>query len=231
MKTPVGGVIAVTAAVVLSTALRAETPAPDVKATFVELNAPEARPYRDTGDRAIDRLAMTMITDVNNAVVRNGAVAAVDQCHLKDIPMKDGTVGGMPRIKAVKLTSLKVRNPANAPDAAEQLALGRMKEDLEAGLAPSVLVQRVTLAGGGTEWRVYKPLANIRQCANCHANPGDMPEDLRTKLAQKYPSDQATGYTLGDWRGLMRVTVSDPPPPPAPPAPVKQEPTRRGRRG
>jgi hypothetical protein len=133
--------------------------------------------------------------------------------------MKEGLVGGMPRIKGMKLTSLKLRNPANAPDAAEKLALENVKTGLDAGNPPSLLVQKVTLPSGAVEWRVYKPLANIRQCGSCHAKPEEMPEDLRAALAKKYPSDQATGYSLGEWRGLVRVTVADPAPP-APPAPA-----------
>lgn len=213
----------------LGSGVRAES-APELQASFVDPDSPEARPYRYIGARSIDRLAVTLITDVSNAVLRNGPVAALDQCHLKDIPMKDGLVGGMSQITGMKLTSLKLRNPNNAPDAAEKLALEKVKSDLESGVAPAVVVQRVTLPSGAIEWRVYKPLANIRQCGDCHAAPAAMPDDLREALAKKYPSDQATGYELGDWRGLVRVTVSDPPPPPAPaasPAPVTNKKTKK----
>lgn len=231
MKTkPPAGVVVLATLAVLGSPLRAEPAASDLQATFVDVTSPEAKPYRDTGDRAIDRLAITMITDVANGVARNGAAVTVDQCHLKDIPMKDGLVGGMPRITAMKLTSLKLRNPANAPDAAERAALETMKAQLDTGLAPGLLVQKVTRPGGATEWRVYKPLANIRQCGVCHAKPEEMPADLRQKLEQKYASDQATGYTFGDWRGVMRVTVADPPPPPKPVPPTPPTDARKGRR-
>lgn len=221
-----GGVIGLAALALLPAPARSETAPAEPQATFVDLDSPEARIYRDTGDRAIDRLAITMITDVANGVANKGAVATMNDCHLKDLPMKSGTVAGLPRITAMKLTSLKLRNPGNAPDAAEMLALQKVKRELDIGTPPSILVQKVVLPNGSTEWRVYKPLANIRQCGVCHARPDEMPEDLRLAIQQKYPNDQATGYSQGEWRGVIRVTVADPPPPPPPPAP-KPAPTTK----
>jgi hypothetical protein len=200
-----------------STALMAgEGEAPSVEAAFVDPGSPEAAPYRGVGEDAIGRLMMTMITDTSGAVARHTEVASLPTFHLKDLPLKNGTVAGLPRITAVKLTSQKLLNPANAPDAAEQLALARVQADLEAGTPPRVLVQRIDRAGGGTEWRVYKPLAMIRQCGTCHAAAEEQSPELRTALHERFPSDAASSYAIGQWRGLIRVTVAEPAAPVAP---------------
>jgi len=64
-------------------------------------------------------------------------------------------------------------------------------------------------------------------CAGCHGDPGQQSPALREKLNRLYPTDQPTGFAVGEWRGLIRVTV-DPNPPPAPkPAPKKSPPVPR----
>lgn len=192
--------------------------APELQAEFIEPESAETKAVRDAGDYAIGRLGMTMVTEASSTVAQLGAVAALDTCHLKDVPMKNGTIAGMPRIVAMKITSTKVRNLANAPDAAEQAALARMQASLDAGTPLRTIVQRVTPPTGKPEWRVYKPLATVKHCLVCHGAVDEMPADLKTALQTKYPNDQATGYRDRELRGLIRVTVADAPPTPVPAA-------------
>jgi len=196
-----------------------DAPPSEIKASFVDPLAPEARSYRSAGEYAIDRLVMTMITDSARAVSDGKEVEALATFHLKDVPKKNGTVAGLPRITALKFTSLKLRNPDNAPDAADSLALQEVKNQLEGGVPPRILVQRIEPPSGGTEWRVYKPLANIRQCGSCHGPTEQLAPELRDAIAKNYPKDEANGYQVGEWRGLIRVTVADEPK--ALPAPKK----------
>lgn len=217
MKTEltVWAVVTVASLGMTTTSLGGETEQAGVQASFLDPDAAEARSFRNAGEYAIDRLMMTMVMDASSAVARHTEVAALATFHLKDVPMKNGTIGGLPRITAMKLTSLKVRNPANAPDAAETLALNKVQQQLERGVSPGVLVQRVELPSGSHEIRVYKPLAVIRQCGTCHADTDAQSPELRLAIQEHYPSDQATGYSLGQFRGLIRVTVADEPAPTA----------------
>jgi hypothetical protein len=146
-------------------------------------------------------------------VAKSGAEKAIDVCHLKALPLTGEIIAGMPRITGVKRTSLRLRNPANAPDAAESLALARVEKDLASGILPKVLVQRVDRAGEKTEWRVYRPVGVAQQCVTCHGPPESLAPGLRARLAERYPTDQATGYSVGQWRGLIRVSVAEAPTP------------------
>lgn len=213
----------------LACSLLAQDTPPEPEASFVDPDSAEAKSYRVAGSHAIDRLVMTLLTDCSAAVAGNKEVEALPTFHFKDVPLKNGTVAGMPRIKAVKLTSFKVRNPANAPDAAETLALTRFRMGIENGAPPPILVQQLKQAEG-TEWRVYKGLANIRQCGTCHGSPDEMTPELREALQKKYPDDQGNGFRLGEWRGVIRVTVADPASPGAaatPPAKTSASTTKR----
>lgn len=201
----------------------ADTPAPassEVSAAFVDPDAPEHSEVRAIGERAINRLGITMANEVTVAVAKSGAEKAIDVCHLKALPLTGEIIAGMPRITGVKRTSLRLRNPANAPDAAEKLALDRVQKDLESGTLPKVLVQRVERLGEKPEWRVYRPVGVAQQCVTCHGPRESLAPDLQARLAERYPADQATGYAVGQWRGLIRVSVGEAPPPP-PPAPAK----------
>jgi hypothetical protein len=185
-------------------------------AEFIDPEAPEVAEIRAVGERAINRLAMTLVNEVSNAVAKGGVEGAVEVCHLKALPLTGEIIAGMPRITAVKRTSLRLRNPANAPDSADTLALQRVEKEIEAGKPPKLVVQRLDLDGGKREWRVYRPLGLLPQCVECHGPREQQPAALRAKLEQLYPNDQAVGYLAGHWRGLIRVSVSDPPPPPPP---------------
>lgn len=210
-------VLVVAAFVVMPNRLwSAETPGASkgpIVAEFVESDDPKIAEIRALGERAINRLAITLVNEVAVAS-KKGPENAVEVCHLKALPLTGEVVAGMPRITAAKRTSLRLRNPANAPDEAELLALRSVERDIERGKAPAqLLLQKVTQPGGGTEWRVYRPLGLLGHCVACHGPRENQTPELQAKLKQLYPNDQAVGYAPGQWRGLMRVTVSDTPAP------------------
>lgn len=207
-------------------ATAADTPGqamPAIVATFVDPDAPENAEIRTLGERAINRIGVTLINEVSVAVAKSGAEKAIDVCHLKALPLTGEIIAGMPRITAVKRTSLRLRNPANAPDEAEKLALNKVQEDLTTGILPKVLVQRLDRPGEKSEWRVYRPVGVAQQCVNCHGPPDTLAPGVQSKLTGLYPADQATGYAAGQWRGLIRVSISDPPAPHPTPKPTKAE--------
>jgi hypothetical protein len=186
-----------------------------VNAAFVEADSPALTELRDHGERAINRLGATLLNEVTVAMAKVGAEKAVDVCHLKALPLTGEIIAGMPRITGVKRTSLRLRNPANAPDPAEKLALARVEKDLANGILPKLLLQRVERPGGTPEWRVYRPVGVAPACVTCHGPRESLAPDLAARLAARYPDDQATGYAAGQWRGLIRVTVAEAPPPQA----------------
>ena len=216
--------------VALCRALAAEATTPgtaSVKAVFVDPAAKEVAEIRSLGDTAINRLAFTLVNEINTAVSKGGYESAVEIAHLKSLPMTGDRVTGLPRIKTIKRTSLRLRNPANAPDAADQLALERVLKELASDFGPSkILIQKIEAPGAGPEWRVYRPLGAASVCLKCHGDPAEQSPALRAKLNSLYPVDQATGYRIGEWRGLLRVTV-DAGPPPAPKAAPSAPPKKK----
>lgn len=202
-------------------AFAAEPAAPAINATFVDPASKDGAEIRSVGEAAINRLAFTMVNELNTAIAKGGLESAIELAHLKNLPKTGDRITGLPRIKTVKLTSFRLRTGNNAPDAGDQLALDQVQKELTSDAGPpKVLVQRIDApAGGAAEWRVYRPVGVMPVCLKCHGDVNEQSGELRAKLAKLYPADQATGYRAGEFRGLLRVTVDNPPPPP-PPSPA-----------
>ena len=51
----------------------------------------------------------------------------------------------------------------------------------------------------------YKPIViNNEACLKCH---GNVEGDLAKVIKATYPEDRATGYKMGDLRGMIAVTI------------------------
>lgn len=104
----------------------------------------------------------------------------------------------------VKRTTTRTRNPANAPDSLEAEALRHFARFVESEAElPEGYVQ-ITPAG---DYRYYMPLRLAPMCLQCHGPRDRLDPAVRQVLDTRYPTDQATGYGQGDFRGLVRVTV------------------------
>jgi hypothetical protein len=181
------------------------------RAVFVTPATPAEKEIQGVGDFAIDRLMLTMVNEVKVALDSGTPQEAVDMCHLTGLATS-GPIPGLPRINAIKFTSQKIRTSANTPDAADKLALDYFGQTPVVGAAQShSLVQRIDTPNSEPEWRVYKPVAVTSKCLICHGNPADQSPALRGKLKALFPEDQATGYKVGEWRGVIRVTVGETP--------------------
>lgn len=165
-----------------------------------------------TGKATAETLVRTLTAEMGAALGRGGPAAAVEFCQISAQGLTAGVAaGGEPTVIGVKRTSLKVRNPANAPDAAESAALERVRASIARGEPPpELLLQRVEPPGAPDEIRFYRPLKVAATCLACHGDPAAFPAELRETLARRYPRDAATGYQLDGWRGLLRVSLAAP---------------------
>lgn len=187
-------------------------PPPLREAAFVNPDDPAVREVRRIGESAATWISRRLINEAASSAVAHSPVRGLGVCHLLNLPERGPPLPEFPRVTAIKRTSLRLRNPANAPDALEGQALDRIRRSIEAGAPlPPLLLQRVDYANGTREWRIYQPVTVGPHCAACHGSPEKQPDNLRAVLRERYPTDAAVGYRWGDWRGLIRVTVADAP--------------------
>lgn len=105
---------------------------------------------------------------------------------------------------AIKRVSLQNRNPVNAASAEEQVVLNEWsKVQRTRQPLPAYAIKPLTEGG----YTYYKPITiNNETCLKCH---GDIAADSSLGKAIKsiYADDKATGYGLGDLRGMIVITL------------------------
>ena len=98
----------------------------------------------------------------------------------------------------LKQTSLKLRNPANAPDEFESRILKRFEEEKK----PKEYYEVITV--NQEKFFLYMfPLEIKESCLKCHGDRENVPAFVK----EHYKEDTATGYHLGDIRGAISVKV------------------------
>lgn len=175
--------------------------------SFVNPDDPAVAEIRRLGQRTIDQAGNALLGEVRRVMADTTPALAVGRLHLKDYKLP-ATAPGKPTVIELRRTSLRVRNPANSPDAADRAALEHIQKQLEHGdPVDNVLVQRVTLPGMAPEWRVYRPLGTLKQCLDCHGRPEALAPGVAETLQVFFPTDNAIDYQNGEWRGLIRVSL------------------------
>ena len=141
-------------------------------------------------------LSAQLIETIKN----QGPAAAIDYCNAAAYPITDSLATA--NKATIRRTSLKFRNPANAPNGAEAAVLNAFAEAKANGdkLGPKVDME-------GDKVHFYAPILLKGVCTNCHGTPGKhIPEAVSERLAALYPDDRATGYQINDLRGMWHIT-------------------------
>jgi hypothetical protein len=146
------------------------------------------------GKAVVGELKQTLLARLN-AALPQGAAGALAVCSGEAPAIaaglsKDGALVGR--------ATRKPRNPANAATGwqADALALFEAKVARKEQLAGATFARR--LADGRIAYA--EPLVIVELCTTCHGTA--IAPDVQAVLAERYPTDQATGYAVGDLRGV-----------------------------
>jgi len=139
------------------------------------------------------------------AVDEGGPESAIKVCT--EIAPK--LAGDISRKQGWKLTrvSLKVRNPLlGMPDAWEQKVLQDFEARIAKGEKPETMEFAETVTEpAGSYFRYMKAIALQPGCVACHGTAEQIPANVKARLADDYPHDQATGYSPGQIRGALSI--------------------------
>ncbi len=142
--------------------------------------------------------------ELQTAMKAGGPVNALDVCNTKArlISQQHSDASGW----RVARTSLKTRNPANAPDAWERSVLEKFDARKKAGEAPKAMEHYEVMEQDGKKvFRWMKAIPTQEVCLKCHGGDTVAPA-VEAKLKKLYPTDQARGYAVGDIRGAFTIT-------------------------
>lgn len=107
----------------------------------------------------------------------------------------------------VARVNLRIRNPLiGEPDAWEQRVLSDFDLAVESGAVAATLEHaEVVNEPAGRYFRYLKALPVQPLCLTCHGEKDAQSPALRSQLAQDYPHDRATGYSIGQVRGAVSI--------------------------
>jgi hypothetical protein len=101
-------------------------------------------------------------------------------------------------------TALKLRNPANSPDAWERSVLLRFQEQIREGAeAKNLEHYETTTKNGEGVFRYMRAIPTQAPCLSCHGS--NLSQNVKAKIAELYPEDRATGFSLGELRGAFTI--------------------------
>lgn len=156
------------------------------------------------GEAAAQELAGGLIGELTAALDAGGPAGAIEFCATEAGPLTRAAQEARGEGIVIKRTSSRVRNPANAPDPLERMALRHFESALAAG---DPLPERMVQVVSDSVYRYYKPLVIAPLCVQCHGPRDALERAVRQALERRYPEDAATGYAPGDLRGLIRVSI------------------------
>lgn len=169
-----------------------------------ESNKEEMDAVIKTGQEVSAALLQTLGGNLKKKMKAGGPIAAATFCTTEAYNLTASVDEKYGKEIHVKRISLKERNPVNKAEGDEKAVLESLETLQRNGVElPPYLVERVTKE----TYKFYKPLLiNKQVCLKCH---GDIEknEQLSQYLKKSYPHDKATGYTFGDLRGAVVVTI------------------------
>ena len=105
----------------------------------------------------------------------------------------------------VHRTALRYRNPKNKPDDYERAWMEKALKRTDVN--PAGESELLPTVDGGRELRYIRPLYLAELCIRCHGPKEGLGPQVVAALKQRYPDDRATGFAIGDLRGIVSVRV------------------------
>jgi len=152
----------------------------------------------------VQAFASELQNALKGAMASGGPVEAISVCNEEApaIAARHSSEKGWD----VGRTSLKYRNPANAPDDWEAAVLKAFEQRKAAGEDVKTMEYgEFVQLNGRKVFRYMKAIPTGELCLNCHGGDTVKPE-VEARIAEYYPDDKARGYSAGDIRGAFTIT-------------------------
>ena len=133
------------------------------------------------------------------AIEEDGTVGAVEFCNIEAMKLTDSM--SVIHNAIIKRVSDKARNPKNMTNAKELGHIEAFKEQVKAGSDIDPIVEEIN-----GEVNFYYPITTNTMCLQCHGTRNEqITATTFNALNKLYPEDKATGYDLGQVRGIWSI--------------------------
>lgn len=153
------------------------------------------------GDQVSSMLVQKLGGELKAQMQTNGAIGALHFCSQNALNLTEQVAKETKT--SLKRVSIHERNPVNKASTDETALMKRWEELLKNGqpLPPNVIVNL-----SPTTAAYYKPITiNNEACLKCH---GNVEGELAKAIKAAYPEDKATGYKMGDLRGMIAIEMA-----------------------
>lgn len=153
--------------------------------------------------QAIKQFGSRLKDELQKGMKKGGPEKAIQVCHTVAKELADSTSQQLGW--NIGRTSLKVRNPENAPDSWELQVLDEFEKRKDQGGDITKMEHYETIQTNEKKvFRYMKAIPTSGLCLSCHG------QSLSTKVIEQldtlYPEDQARGFETGDIRGAFTIT-------------------------
>lgn len=170
-------------------------------------SAPEAEPaeidYLAISSELANELQSALGPKLMAAMQSSGPAGAIVVCQEVAQDLTEATQRIDPKV-TIRRTALRVRNPANAPDALDRGVMEAWITDNNRVGPPEPVLSPTE---NGTI--VHRPIMTAELCLQCHGSANQIAPETAKLIAQLYPEDAATGFNAGELRGAFRIEFRD----------------------
>ncbi|MFH5834029.1 DUF3365 domain-containing protein [Halalkalibaculum sp. DA3122] len=142
----------------------------------------------------------TLSSNLQQAMAEGGVENALRFCNIEAMPLTDSLSTHFDI--ELRRASHRPRNPSNRADSLELQTIQQYLSEIEAGrdLKPVIYTSGSTISYHAPI-RIAGPL-----CLNCHGQPAtDIAKPDLQVIRELYPEDEATGFSLGELRGIWSI--------------------------
>jgi hypothetical protein len=166
-----------------------------------ELTSSEESKFLEQGKSIASATFTALSGKLTAAIEEKGISGAVEYCNIAAMPLVDSL--SKANNATIRRTSLRVRNPENAPNNWERGILADFETKMQNGEEPKPVVKLVderTVAFAA-------PIKTLPLCVKCHGEIGTgiVASDYLT-IKKLYPEDEAIGFQEGQLRGMWSIT-------------------------
>ncbi|NBC04395.1 MAG: DUF3365 domain-containing protein [Bacteroidetes bacterium] len=159
--------------------------------------------YKQKGGEFVETTQKVLASNLIGAIQEKGTEGALEFCNIQAIPLTDSMAVELQA--HIKRVTDQPRNPDNAANESELEYIRSAKSDLSEGneVTPAIQYANGKVIG-------YYPIITNQLCMQCHGNENSqINQATLEKLKTLYPDDQATGYDVGELRGIWVVEMEE----------------------
>ncbi|HIG41364.1 MAG: DUF3365 domain-containing protein [bacterium] len=165
---------------------------------------PDVSPYFHQSREAVKVLGTTLKNKLMLAMKNSGPEAAIAVCNTEALSLTHQV--SREKGLTVSRTSLKYRNPVNAPGRWEQRVLTQFQERADKGESlQDMEFGELVSKNNELQFRYMKAIPTGKPCLTCHGTT--IATELKDLISAIYPDDEATDYRAGELRGAFSVIV------------------------